>query len=110
GPPPSGRGPPTSLPRPWTAIGRWRIRGDHQPAREIRRSPSAPWCGVSYPGSQFERFDHSLGQVIFGHRGVDLDGSQFEALRLRAEELGELSVTVEQVTQGSFRIAGLAGD
>jgi hypothetical protein len=32
---------------------------------------------VPCPGLQFERFGDSLGQVVFGHRGVDLDGSQF---------------------------------
>ena len=65
-------------------------------------------CPLS--GSQFERFGDSLGQVILGHRGVDLDGSQFETVRLRTEEFGEHPVTVEQVTQGPLRIAGLAGD
>lgn len=66
--------------------------------------------GVSCPGSEPEYFRHPLGQVIFGHRGVDPDDRQLETLRFLAEESGEHPVTLEQVTQGPLRIAGLIGD
>ena len=65
---------------------------------------------AAFPGSEPEDLRHPLGQVSFGHRGVDLDSSQAEALGLLAEEPGEHVVTLQQVPQRPLRIAGLAGD
>src|SRR4051794_3737414 len=61
-------------------------------------------------GSQSERLRHSPGQVILAHRGVDLDDGQVQGLRLLVEAFGEHAIALEQVAQGSLRIAGLAGD
>ncbi|HKG47227.1 MAG TPA: hypothetical protein VKB02_10895 [Pyrinomonadaceae bacterium] len=55
---------------------------------------------------QTEDFRHSLNEIVLCHRGVDLDGVQSEARCLLAEDLGEHTVALEQVTQGPFRVAG----
>jgi hypothetical protein len=34
-------------------------------------------------GSESERFRYPRGEIILGHRGVDLDGAQFETPAMR---------------------------
>src|SRR5512135_2227117 len=58
-------------------------------------------------GSQSECFGHSRGQVVLGHRRVDLDGRQLETLGFLAEEVGEHAIALEEVPQGPLRVAGL---
>jgi len=73
-------------------------------------TPQRDWRRRVCPGSEPEYLRHPLGQVIFGHRGADLDGRQFQALCFLAEKSGEQPVSLEQVTQCPVRITGLAGD
>src|SRR5260370_19796746 len=47
-------------------------------------NPSSP---PSPGASEAERFRHSLGQIILGHRGVDLDDGQFETQGFGADRL-----------------------
>ena len=58
---------------------------------------------VMRAGSQPERCCHPPGQILLGHGGVDLDGAQFETLRLLAEAFGEHPITLEQIAQGPLR-------
>jgi hypothetical protein len=65
--------------------------------------------GVSCAGSAFEHFRDSLGQIILGHRGVDLDDEQVETHRFPVEVFREHPITFEQVMQGLLWITGLSG-
>jgi hypothetical protein len=58
---------------------------------------------VRHPGSEPERFGHSLGQIILGHRGVDRDDRQFQPPRFPARAFGEHPIAFEQVVQGPLR-------
>ena len=69
-----------------------------RPGEGSRRTESGNG-GVSSRLFRARVFRHSHGQVIFGHRGVDLDGRQFEAFGFLAEEFGEHPVTFEQLTK-----------
>jgi hypothetical protein len=62
------------------------------------------------PCSQFERFRYPPGQIILGHRGVDLDDTQVKTPRFLADAFGEHLITREQIAQGPFRVTRVPGD
>jgi hypothetical protein len=53
---------------------------------------------------QSKRFRHSSGQIIHSHRGVNLNGAQFQKLRFLAEAVGEHGIAIEQVVEGPLRV------
>ena len=54
---------------------------------------------------QSKCFRHSSGQIIHSYRGVNLDGVQFQMLRFLMEAVGEHGIALEQVAEGSLRVA-----
>src|SRR5262245_1746427 len=54
---------------------------------------------------QSKRFRHSSGQIIRSYRVVNLDGAQFQMLRFLVEAVGEHGIALEQVAEGSLRVA-----
>src|SRR5262249_25587162 len=70
-------------------------------ARDIRTSL---WRRV-HRCLQSKPFCHSSGQVINSHRGVNLDGGQLQRLRFVVEAVGEHGIALEQVAEGSLRVA-----
>jgi hypothetical protein len=59
-------------------------------------------------GSESEHFRDSFDKIVLSHRGVDLNGWQFQTRRFLAEDVGEHPIALKQVTQGSFRIVVFA--
>src|SRR5262244_1712724 len=54
---------------------------------------------------QSKRFRHSSGQIIHSHRGVNLNGVQFQTLRFFVEAVGEHGIALKQVAEGPLRVA-----
>src|SRR5262245_55399733 len=54
---------------------------------------------------QSKQFRYSSGQIIHRHRGVNLNGVQFQNLRFLVEVVGEHGIAIEQVAEGSLRVA-----
>src|SRR3954466_8346400 len=73
--------------------------------RRIYSRPSDPSFLITtlHPDvvSESEHLRHPAGQIAFRHRGVDLDGGEFQVRRLLAEDVREHLVAFEQVAQGS---------
>src|SRR6266511_1540576 len=65
---------------------------------------------VICPGSEPECFHYLLGQVILGHRGVNLDDAHPEVVGFLVKAFREHPITFEQIVQGPLRLAGLPGD
>src|SRR5687768_8683335 len=57
--------------------------------------------------SEFEHFRHSLREICFSHRDLNLNGGQFHTRRFLAENVREHPIALKQVAQRSFGIAGL---
>src|SRR2546421_577064 len=70
------------------------------PGRRRERAPRADpdrRRALTQAETQAERPGHPPGQVVLGHRGVDVDDGQAETCGLLAEPVGKHPVTFEQV-------------
>jgi hypothetical protein len=52
-----------------------------------------------------KRFRYSSGQIIHSHRGVNLNGVQFQTPRFLVEAMSEHGIALEQVAEGPLRVA-----